>query len=129
MLSYSPTEGRVFIQTHGIPNMDFLCRHENSELWTKNAVNLLGLALWKNTQLLGTSNVISFLLGAGHALQCGWSEKIGDYDKEMVFVSVVIWMKSRSEGRDRPRGPTSYFSKLYHHPRDSCQQARCIMYH
>ena len=62
--------------------MDFLCRHENSELWTKNAVNLLGLALWKNTQLLGTSNLISFLLGPAHAVQSGWSKKIGDYDKE-----------------------------------------------
>lgn len=62
--------------------MDFLCRHENSELWTKNAENLLGLALWKYTHLLGTSNLISFLLAPGHAVLSGWSKKIGDYDKE-----------------------------------------------
>ena len=64
----SPTEGRVFIQTHGIPNMDFLCQHENGIARTKTALNLLGLAPWKNTHLLGTSNLISFLLAARRAV-------------------------------------------------------------
>ena len=41
-----------------------------------------GFGTLENTQLLGTSNVISFLLGAGHAVQSEWSKKIGDYDKE-----------------------------------------------
>ena len=62
--------------------MGFLCDAESYKLRIKNAVNLLGLALWKNTQLLGTSNLISFLLAARHAVQSGWSKKIGDYDKE-----------------------------------------------
>ena len=62
--------------------MDFLCDTKLQIARTKNAVNLLGLALWKNAQLLGTSNVISFLLGPRHAVQSVWSKKIGDYDKE-----------------------------------------------
>ena len=70
--------------------MDFLCRHENSELWPKNAVNLLGLAPWKNTQLLGTSNVISFLLGPSHGMQSGWVNEAGDYHQQMTIVSVTI---------------------------------------
>ena len=62
--------------------MDFLCDTESRNARTKTALNLLGLALWKNTQLLGTSNLISFLLAPSHAVQSGWSKKIGDYDKE-----------------------------------------------
>ena len=64
-----------------------VCNAENQIRLTKTALNLLGLALWKNTQLLGTSNLISFLLAPPHAVQSGWSKKIGDYDKEMVIVS------------------------------------------
>ena len=67
--------------------MDFLCDSKFQIARTKNAVNLQGLALWKNTQLLGTSNVISFLLAASHAVQPGWSKKIGDYDKDDAIVS------------------------------------------
>ena len=37
-----------------------VCYAESPDARTKNAVNLLGLALWKNAQLLGTSNLISF---------------------------------------------------------------------
>mgnify|MGYP000400882507 CR=1 FL=1 len=62
----------------------------NAENWiarTKTALNLLGLAPWKNTQLLGTSNVISFLLGPTDGVHYEWSKKIGDYDKEVVIVS------------------------------------------
>ena len=29
------------------------------------------------------------------------AEKIGDYDKEIGIEATVIWMKSRSEGRDQ----------------------------
>ena len=83
----SPTEGRVFIQTHGIPNMDFLCNAETKTARTKTALNLLGLAPWKNTHLLGTSNVISFLGGTTDGLQSGWSKQFTDYDKQDAFVA------------------------------------------
>ena len=62
--------------------MDFLCQHENRIARTKNALYLLGLAPCKNNQLLGTHNLIIFLLAPGHAVLSGWSKKIGDYDKE-----------------------------------------------
>ena len=55
---------------------------ENEIARTKNAVNLLDWARWKNTQLLGTSNLISFLLAPTDGVPSRWSKKIGDYDKE-----------------------------------------------
>ena len=114
---YPRPSGRVFIQTHGIPNMDFLCNAENRIARTKNAVNLLGQALQKNAQLLGTSNAISFLLAA---TDVGGRKKSVTTTRKTIIVAMTIWdslallwslgwMKSRSEGRDRPRGPTSKF--------------------
>ena len=70
--------------------MDFLCRHENEIARTKTALNLLGLAPWKNTHLLGTSNLISFLLGAGCSVQSGWVNGAGDYDQQMAVMSMTI---------------------------------------
>ena len=75
-----------------IPDLQvgFSFRHTGSQIWvhvcyaenriarTKNAVNLLGLAPWKNAQLLGISNVISFLLAASHWNAVWVVEKIGD---------------------------------------------------
>ena len=60
---------------------------ETNSARTKTALNLLGLAPWKNTHLLGTSNLISFLLGARHAVQSGWSKQFTDYDKQDAFVA------------------------------------------
>ena len=59
-----------------------LCHAENEIARTKTALKLLGLAPWKNTYLLGTSNLISFLLAPTDGVPSRWSKKIGDYDKE-----------------------------------------------
>ena len=70
--------------------MDFLCQHENKIARTKTALNLLGLAPWKNTHLLGTSNVISFLLAPSHAVQSGWVNGAGNYHQQMSIMSMTI---------------------------------------
>ena len=70
--------------------MGFLCDTESYKLWTKTALNLLGLAPWKNTHLLGTSNLISFLLGPTDGVQSEWVNGAGDYDKQDAFVAVTI---------------------------------------
>ena len=111
-----------------IGQVGFSFRHTGSQIWifsvtlkvriarTKNAVNLLDWARWKNTQLLGTSNLISFLLGATDTrCSLGGRKKSVTTTSKTIFVAMTIWdslallwslgwMKSRSEGRDRPRG-------------------------
>ena len=57
-----------------------VCDAENQTARTKTALNLLGLAPWKNTHLLGTSNLISFLLASPDGVQSGWVNGAGDYD-------------------------------------------------
>ena len=71
--------------------MDFLCQHENEIARTKTALKLLGWAPWKNTHLLGTSNLISFLLAPSHAVQSGWVNGAGDCHQQMSLMSMTIW--------------------------------------
>ena len=70
--------------------MDFLCGHERKTARTKTALKLLGLAPWKNTHLLGTSNLIRFLLAARRSVQSGWVSGAGDYHQQMRIMSVTI---------------------------------------
>ena len=87
----SPTESRVFIQTHGSQIRCQSCDTENRLARTKTALKLLGLAPWKNTPLLGASNVIRFLLAPSHAVQSGWVNGAGDYHQQMSIMSMTIW--------------------------------------
>ena len=79
--------------------MGFLCNAETKTARTKTALNLLGLAPWKNTHLLGTSNLIIFLLGARHAVQSGWSKKSMTTNKSLKSICFSEYIEWRTDGR------------------------------